>query len=96
MKISNKCLNYEVWTIAIHNPNPLNYSVYCDSTFCQPTNAVKRAKEIAKGDKKYGASHVWAGVFNIEDGVCYNQYFLNPPPDIDETIEHIAVVMAGL
>ncbi len=92
---TTKSLNFEVWTISIHNPKPLNYSMYCDSAFCQPADAVERARKIAQKEKKYGAPHVWAGVFDVEDGVCYNQYFHNPPSDIDETIEHIGKVLTA-
>lgn len=83
-------LSYSVWTISVHRPKPLHYSVYCDSTFCQPRDAAKRAKRIATEDNKAGAASVWTGVFCSEDGECYNQHYNNAPPDINETIEHIS------
>ena len=49
--------------------------MYWDSAFCQPADAVKRAREITRKEKKYGSSHVWIRVFDTEDGVYYNQYY---------------------
>ncbi|MCJ7482637.1 MAG: hypothetical protein MUO31_06700 [Thermodesulfovibrionales bacterium] len=87
---TTKSLNYSVWSMAVHCPKPLNYSVYCDSMFCQPRDAAQRARKIANGDKKQGASHVWVGVFCEDDGICYSQHYYNAPDDIDETISHIS------
>lgn len=89
-QIHERNLHYEVWELFTNAVNPLVYSLGCIAAFAQPYDAVKLARKLAKQAEQDGRAAIWSGVRDTQDGVFYNQYSLNAPSDIDESLAKIA------